>query len=93
MLQTGIYLSSQYADSDDPVSRLAEIVQQVRLAGSFGFDSIWAGEHHATAGFHFFPQLPLLSYLVPHSGRMALGTNLLLLPMHRPVDVAERPHS
>lgn len=90
MLQTGIYLNSQYPDSDDSALRLAELVQQVRLAESLGFDSIWAGEHHLTSGFHFFPQLPLLSYLVPHSGRMALGTNVLLLPLHRPVDVAEQ---
>lgn len=90
MLKIGIYLNSQYPDTDDPASRLAELVQQVRLAESLGFDSIWAGEHHLTAGFHFLPQLPLLSYLTPHAGRMALGTNLLLLPMHRPVDVAEQ---
>lgn len=90
MLKLGIYLNSQYPDTDEPAIRLAELVGQVRLAESLGFDSIWAGEHHLTAGFHFFPQLPLLSYLVPHAGRMALGTNLLLLPMHRPVDVAEQ---
>ncbi|MBO0804621.1 MAG: LLM class flavin-dependent oxidoreductase [Nocardiopsaceae bacterium] len=86
----GIYLNSQYPDTDDPAARLAELVGQVRLAESGGFDSIWAGEHHLTSGFHFFPQLALLSHLVPYSGRMTLGTNVLLLPMHRPVDVAEQ---
>jgi alkanesulfonate monooxygenase SsuD/methylene tetrahydromethanopterin reductase-like flavin-dependent oxidoreductase (luciferase family) len=90
VLKIGIYLNSQYPDTDDSASRIAELVQQVKLAESLGFDSIWAGEHHLTTGFHFFPQLALLSYLVPYSGRMALGTNLLLLPMHGPVDVAEQ---
>jgi hypothetical protein len=90
MLKIGIYLNSQFPDTDDPASRLADLVQQVTLAESLGFDSIWAGEHHLTAGFHFLPQLPLLSYLAPRAGQLTLGTNLLLLPMHRPVDVAEQ---
>jgi len=90
LLKIGIYLNSQYPDTDDPAARLTELTEQVKLAGSLGFDSIWAGEHHLTQGFHFFPQLPLLFSLVPHAGQMTLGTNVLLLPMHRPVDVAEQ---
>lgn len=90
MLKIGIYLNSQYPDSDDPAARLAELIQQVKLAADLGFDSIWAGEHHLTQGFHFFPQLPLLFSLLPHAGPMTLGTNVLLLPLHRPVDVAEQ---
>lgn len=90
MLKIGIYLNSQYPDSDDPAARLAELIEQAKLAASLGFDSLWAGEHHLTPGFHFFPQLPLLFSLAPHAGQMTLGTNVLLLPMHRPVDVAEQ---
>ena len=59
-LKLGIYLNSQHAAGDDPARRFAETLEQVRLIRSLGFDSIWAGEHHATPGFHFFPQLPLL---------------------------------
>jgi hypothetical protein len=36
------------------------MLEQVRLIRSLGFDSVWAGEHHVTPEFHFFPQLPLL---------------------------------
>lgn len=90
MLKIGIYLNSQYPDTDDPAVRLTDLAEQVTLAGSLGFDSVWAGEHHLTPGFHFFPQLPLLSRLAPDAGRMTLGTNVLLLPMHNPVDVAEQ---
>ena len=89
-LQVGIYLNSQNPDTDDASARLRGLVEQVTLAESLGFDSIWAGEHHLTANFHFFPQLVLLSHLAAYSGRMTLGTNLLLLPVHRPVEVAEQ---
>lgn len=89
-LQLGIYLNSQHPETDDAGQRLAELVDQVGLARDLGFDSIWAGEHHLTDGYHFFPQLALLSHLAAHSGDMTLGTNLVLLPLHRPVDVAEQ---
>ena len=64
-MQLGIYLNSQHPQSDDPARRLAETLEQVRLIRSLGFDSIWAGEHHVTPGFHFFPQLPLLMRVAP----------------------------
>ncbi|WP_162801977.1 LLM class flavin-dependent oxidoreductase [Ornithinimicrobium murale] len=89
-LNIGIYLNSQNPETDDARARLEGLVKQVKLAESHGFDSIWAGEHHLTPGFHFFPQLPLLAHLAAYTGDMTLGTNLLLLPLHRPVEVAEQ---
>ena len=51
----GIYLNSQHPESDDPGLRFAEILEQVRLIRSLGFDSIWAGEHHRHPGLpHYF---------------------------------------
>ncbi len=89
-LQLGIYLNSQYPEDQDAGQCLADLVGQVKLVETLGFDSIWAGEHHLTPGFHFFPQLALLSHLAAFSGEMAIGTNLVLLPLHRPVDIAEQ---
>lgn len=89
-LKMGLYLNSQHPDHEDANARLRSTVEQVTLAERLGFDSIWAGEHHVTPGYHFFPQLALLSHLAAHSGEMALGTNLVLLPLHPPVDVAEQ---
>ena len=54
MLKLGIYLNTQHPEADDPARRLAETLEQARLIHSLGFDSIWAGEHHVTPGFHFF---------------------------------------
>lgn len=89
-LQLGIYLNSQYPDTEDAGDCLAGLVAQVKLAAELGYDSIWAGEHHLTPGYHFFPQLTLLAHLAAHSASMAIGTNLVLLPLHRPVDIAEQ---
>ncbi len=89
-IKVGVYLNSQHPETEDPSCHLAALIEQVEAAERLGFDSIWAGEHHLTDGFHFFPQLTLLSHLAAFSGEMALGTNLVLLPLHRPVDVAEQ---
>jgi len=89
-LKMGLYLNSQHPEDQDAGEHLRAIVEQVKLAERLGFDSIWAGEHHLTNGYHFFPQLALLSHLAAYSGDMTLGTNLVLLPLHPPVDVAEQ---
>jgi alkanesulfonate monooxygenase SsuD/methylene tetrahydromethanopterin reductase-like flavin-dependent oxidoreductase (luciferase family) len=88
-MQLGIYLNSQHPQGDDPSRRLAETLDQVRLVRSLGFDSIWAGEHHVTPGFHFFPQLPLLMRVAAEAEGLWLGTNVTLLPLHNPVELAE----
>jgi alkanesulfonate monooxygenase SsuD/methylene tetrahydromethanopterin reductase-like flavin-dependent oxidoreductase (luciferase family) len=88
-MRLGIYLNAQHPAGDDPARRFAEMVEQVRLIRRLGFDSIWGGEHHATPGFHYFPLLPLLQRLAAEAEGMWLGTNLVLLPLHNPVELAE----
>src|SRR5581483_5536894 len=86
-LKLGIYLNSQHPAGDDAARRFAETLEQVRLVRSLGFDSIWAGEHHVTPGYHFFPQLPLLYRLAAEAEGLWLGTNVTLLPLHNPVEL------
>jgi alkanesulfonate monooxygenase SsuD/methylene tetrahydromethanopterin reductase-like flavin-dependent oxidoreductase (luciferase family) len=88
-MKLGIYLNAQHPAGDDPARRFAEAVEQVRLIRSLGFDSIWGGEHHVTPGFHYFPLLPMLQRLAVEAEGMWLGTNLALLPLHNPVELAE----
>ena len=88
-MKLGIYLNAQHPAGDDPARRFAETVEQMRLIRSLHFDSIWGGEHHVTPGFHYFPLLPLLQRLAAEAEGMWLGTNLVLLPLHNPVEVAE----
>jgi alkanesulfonate monooxygenase SsuD/methylene tetrahydromethanopterin reductase-like flavin-dependent oxidoreductase (luciferase family) len=88
-MKLGVYLNSQHPASDDPARRLAETLEQVRLIRALGFDSIWAGEHHVTPGFHFFPQFALLQRVASEAEGLWIGTNLALLPLHNPVELAE----
>jgi alkanesulfonate monooxygenase SsuD/methylene tetrahydromethanopterin reductase-like flavin-dependent oxidoreductase (luciferase family) len=88
-MKLGIYLNAQHPAGDDPARRFAETQEQARLIRSLGFDSIWGGEHHATPGFHYFPLLPMLQRLAAEVPGLSIGTNLVLVPLHNPVELAE----
>jgi alkanesulfonate monooxygenase SsuD/methylene tetrahydromethanopterin reductase-like flavin-dependent oxidoreductase (luciferase family) len=88
-VKLGIYLNAQHPAGDDPARRFAETIEQARLIRSLGFDSIWGGEHHVTPGFHYFPLLPMLQRLAGEVEGLWIGTNLILLPLHNPVELAE----
>src|SRR6267143_3025155 len=88
-MKLGIYLNAQHPERDDPARRFAETLEQARLIHALGFDSIWGGEHHATPGFHYFPLLPMLQRLAAEVPGLEIGTNLVLLPLHNPVEIAE----
>ena len=88
-MKLGIYLNAQHPAADDPARRFAETLEQVRLIRSLGFDSIWSGEHHATDGFHYFPLLSMLQRLAAEAEGLQIGTNIVLLALHNPVELAE----
>ena len=88
-MKLGIYLNAQHPAGDDPARRFGETIEQARLIRRLGFDSIWGGEHHVTPGFHYFPLLPMLQRLASEVEGMWVGTNLVLLPLHNPVELAE----
>jgi alkanesulfonate monooxygenase SsuD/methylene tetrahydromethanopterin reductase-like flavin-dependent oxidoreductase (luciferase family) len=62
--------------------------EQARTAEDLGFDALWAHEHHSQAMMYPDP-LMTLAALAPVTQRIALGTNMLLLPIHHPVRVAQ----
>lgn len=88
-MKLGIYLNAQHPAADDPARRFAEMVEQVRLIKRLGFDSIWSGEHHVTDGFHYFPLLSMLQRLSAEAEGLEIGTNIVLLPLHNPMEIAE----
>ncbi len=88
-MKLGVYLNAQHAESDDPGRRFAETIEQVQLIRKLGFDSVWSGEHHITDGYHFYPLMPMLQRLAAEADGMELGTNIVLLPLHNPMEMAE----
>ncbi len=88
-MKLGIYINAQHPDSEDPQRKFAEMIEQVRLMRQLGFDSLWGGEHHAVPPYHYFPLLGMLQRLAGEAEGMELGTNIVLLPLHNPLEIAE----
>ena len=70
-------------------AHLAEAIEHVRLADEYGFDAVWIEEHH-DAGPYWPTPLLAIGALASHLGSLAIGTAILVLPLHDPVHVAEQ---
>jgi alkanesulfonate monooxygenase SsuD/methylene tetrahydromethanopterin reductase-like flavin-dependent oxidoreductase (luciferase family) len=67
----------------------AERLQQIADAEALGFSSCWLTEHHFCEDGYTPSPLVLAAAIGARTRTMQLGTNLMLLPLHDPVRVAE----
>lgn len=65
------------------------VVEQAILAERFGFDSILISEHHLTEDGYFPSPLVVAAGIASVTRRIRVGTAVLLVPLHHPVEVAE----
>jgi natural product biosynthesis luciferase-like monooxygenase protein len=85
-------LPTYFPDVDGSVGdfmrRFVEFLVESEAAG---FDSLWANEHHFDAYGGLIPSPPiLLSALAQRTRRVRLGTSVVVLPLHNPIDIAEQ---
>jgi alkanesulfonate monooxygenase SsuD/methylene tetrahydromethanopterin reductase-like flavin-dependent oxidoreductase (luciferase family) len=86
----GLGLSVQHRPEEPQAVRFREHVEQVRLARAVGFSSVWASQHYLSDPFTYFQPIPTLARIAADARGMTLGTGVLLLPLHHPVDIAEQ---
>src|SRR5438128_9276168 len=61
----------------------------MEMAEGVGFDSVWALDHHFT-GYVMSPNpTELLAYVAGRTKKVQLGTAVIVLPWHDPVEIAE----
>lgn len=89
-MQFGLMLRGNFAREDDMRTRLEEHLEQVRLARDLGFASITKGSHYSTYPFQGFQQLPFLTRVSAEVPRMRVVAGIVLLPLHKPLDLAEQ---
>jgi alkanesulfonate monooxygenase SsuD/methylene tetrahydromethanopterin reductase-like flavin-dependent oxidoreductase (luciferase family) len=89
-MKFGLSLPVQHLPDEPGAERIRDLLEQVKLARDLGFDSISASQHYLAEPFQYFQPIPLLARIAAESGRMRLITNILLLPLYNPVDLAEQ---
>jgi len=73
----------------DDARFVREELAQCLLAEDLGFDSVWITEHHFS-DYSMSPNpLMYLAYLAGKTKRMRLGTQVIVVPWHDPVRLAE----
>ena len=90
-MHVGVSVLSQNMDnrrSDGEV--LAEQIRLADLAAELGFDSVWGTEHHFT-GYIIAPDvLQFLSFVAGRHRHLAVGAQVVVIPWHNPLRVAEQ---
>ena len=86
-MKFGLYLNCQTTTDRSPETLLDGLIAQTTAAREAGFDMITTGQHYLS-DYVQIQMVPLLSRLTAESGSMKVGTGIILLPLHQPVDVA-----
>ncbi len=70
---------SFYADSLGLVEEIDEL----------GYDSVWISEHHFSHDGYCPSVLPMAAAIAARTKRVRIGSNVIVLPLHHPIRVAE----
>ena len=89
-MKIGIMLRGQYPIGADMVRMAGDLIDQARLADQLGYASITKGSHYSTHDYQALQQLPLLARLTGEVGQARLNAGIVLLPLHKPLDIAEQ---
>jgi probable F420-dependent oxidoreductase len=89
-MDIGVFLGTQHLPDADIRSEFEAHLVQTRAIRDAGFDSLWLAQHYLTYPYQFLQTTPLLARLAVEAGDMRIGTNILVLPLHNIIDVAEQ---
>ncbi len=88
-MQLSLIIRGQHPPGDI-AAHLRDDLELVRRAEALGFDGIVKGSHYSAHPFESVQQIPFLGYAAAIAPRLRLICGLVLLPLHKPLDLAEQ---
>lgn len=89
-LKFALAIRGQFAAGYDMAKALEELLAQCRLARQLGFAGIAKSQHYSSAPFQEIQQLPFLARAAAEVPGLDIITGISLLPLHKPLDLAEQ---
>ena len=90
-MKYGLFIRGQYrANETNMNARFEELMEQVRIAEQLGFDDLISGMHYAGYPLQQFQLIPFLSRAMAETKHMRLIMGIILLSLHKPLDIAEQ---
>ena len=89
-MKLSLMIRGQHPAADDIRDRLADDLDLIRRAEALGFDGIVKGSHYSAHPFQVVQQIPFLSYAAAVAPKLRIICGLVLLPLHKPLDLAEQ---
>ncbi len=89
-IQFGLMMRAQFPAEDDIQVRFQELLEQAQLANRLGYSCITNGMHYSATPFQDFQQFPFLCRMMAETPNMRINFGLVLLSLHKPLDIAEQ---
>ncbi len=89
-IRFGFMARGQYPAGDDMRARFDELVEQAGLAARLGYDCLAKSSHYSAYPMQELQQIPLLARLSAETPELRLCAGVVLLALHKPLDVAEQ---
>lgn len=90
LVRLGMELVCSRRDKEGSADLLARLVGQAQLAERLGYDVVWFPEHHDTDWNIITDPFLVLAHLAAATSAIGLGTSVINLGLHHPLEVAER---
>lgn len=90
MMQFGLMIRGQFPQEDNMTERFEQCMEMVRHADKLGFASLTKGSHYAGYPLQDIQQLPFLSRAMAEGPNLRLNAGIVLLSLHKPMDIAEQ---
>ncbi len=89
-MRFGTFHLAEAPDVLSPGEAIAAELRQIVLAEDLGFDSVWLAEHHFTSYCVVNDALTFAAHVAAVTSTVRIGIAVSVLPLHHPVEVAER---